>query len=143
MTPPGFVGVTREGCEAKGCCWQPAEFAGAPHVDLPRCFTPNAGPSEYHVAASDPHETGTGAGLHLSRGTQPELGADLDSLRLDVTELGASTLRVCIRDAAGQRWAVPSWLYPRTEATPQRAGEGRDEPQYRWQLTEDPFSVSV
>ena len=47
---------------------------------------PNAGPSEYHVAASDPHETGTGAGLHLSRGTQPELGADLDSLRLDVTE---------------------------------------------------------
>lgn len=37
-------------CEGKGCCWAPAQFDGAPHVDLPWCFTPNAGPSEYRAA---------------------------------------------------------------------------------------------
>ena len=37
-------------CEQKGCCWLPAAFPGAPHVDLPWCFRPNAEPSEYRVA---------------------------------------------------------------------------------------------
>lgn len=36
-------------CEGKGCCWAPAQFDGAPHADLPWCFTTNAGPSEYRA----------------------------------------------------------------------------------------------
>lgn len=40
--PAGYVGITQAQCEAKGCCWAPSEFEGAPHVDLPWCFTANA-----------------------------------------------------------------------------------------------------
>lgn len=31
----GYTGVTQAQCESKGCCWAPAKFEGAPHVDLP------------------------------------------------------------------------------------------------------------
>lgn len=36
-------------CEGRGCCWAPAEFEGAPHVDLPWCFKQNAAPSAYRA----------------------------------------------------------------------------------------------
>ena len=50
--PPrsGYVGITPAQCESKGCCWAPSEFEGAPHVDLPWCFTANAAPAAYRVA---------------------------------------------------------------------------------------------
>lgn len=43
------MGTSQQECEGKGCCWAPAQFDGAPHVDLPWCFTPNAAPSEYRA----------------------------------------------------------------------------------------------
>ena len=50
--PPGYVSITQDICESQGCCWEPAEFHGGPHVDLPWCFRPNQGASEYVVTES-------------------------------------------------------------------------------------------
>lgn len=41
--------MSQQECESQNCCWVPAQFPGAPHVDLPWCFHPNAEPSEYRV----------------------------------------------------------------------------------------------
>lgn len=58
----GYAGMTRAECEGKGCCWAPAEFEGAPHVDLPWCFKANAGDSKYQADELDWGE-GEGHGL--------------------------------------------------------------------------------
>lgn len=54
--------MTQAECEGKGCCWAPAEFEGAPHVDLPWCFKANAGDSKYQADELDWGE-GEGHGL--------------------------------------------------------------------------------
>ena len=41
--------MSQQDCEGRGCCWRTAEFPGAPHVDLPWCFQPNAGRSDYRA----------------------------------------------------------------------------------------------
>lgn len=49
----GYAGMTQAECEGKGCCWAPADFEGAPHVDLPWCFKANAGDSKYQATQLD------------------------------------------------------------------------------------------
>ena len=58
--PAGYAGMTQGECESKGCCWAPAEFEGAPHVDLPWCFKANAGDSRYQADELDWGEGETG-----------------------------------------------------------------------------------
>ncbi|KAL4448262.1 hypothetical protein ABPG75_005481 [Micractinium tetrahymenae] len=107
----GHVGMSQAECEGKGCCWSPADFDGAPHVDLPWCFTPNAGPSEYRAARVEEVSGGVRADLELSRGTQPELGPDIQALRLDLTAPGPGILRLRLTDPRSPRWEVPAWLF--------------------------------
>ncbi len=45
----GYVGITQDICEQKGCCWLPPAFKGAPSMDLPFCFHHNTAPSEYRL----------------------------------------------------------------------------------------------
>jgi hypothetical protein len=71
--------MSQQECEGKGCCWMPAEFEGAPHVDLPWCFKPNAEPSLYQAAGLAAGEAAAvRARLKLAVGTQPYLGPDIE-----------------------------------------------------------------
>lgn len=45
-----------------------------------------------------------------SGGSLPELGEDIDALDMELTEVGAATLRLTLRDAARSRWEVPTDL---------------------------------
>ena len=45
----GFLGIDQQQCEQQGCCWASASFQDAPPVDLPWCFSANAGASAYRV----------------------------------------------------------------------------------------------
>lgn len=70
--------MSQQECDDQGCCWVPADFEGAPHVDLPWCFKPNAEPSEYRVAELRAGEAGSlRAHLELTASTQPYLGPDI------------------------------------------------------------------
>ena len=64
--------MTQQECEGKGCCWAPAEFEGAPHVDLPWCFKANAGASKYQAEELD---WGEGACSQQRRGRAAVLGS--------------------------------------------------------------------
>lgn len=114
----GHVGMSPQECEDKGCCWLPAEFEGAPHVDLPWCFQPNAGASEYRATNAQEGKDGSlQAVLELGTSTQPELGPDVRELRLSAEPLSPSILRVRLTDAHKERWEVPQWLF-RSELLP-------------------------
>ncbi|KAL4423393.1 hypothetical protein ABPG77_004324 [Micractinium sp. CCAP 211/92] len=107
----GYMGMSQAECEGKGCCWAPAQFDGAPHVDLPWCFTPNAGPSEYRAARVKEATGSVHADLELIQGTQPELGPDIQALRLELTAPGQGILRVRLTDPHSPRWEVPARLF--------------------------------
>lgn len=157
----GFVGITQKICEDRGCCWNPAEFKGAPHVDVAWCFHPNAGPSEYVVANQADKGDGLQATLRLSRSTQKELGSDVTELQLDVEEVTDSILRVKLTDPNRRRWELPAWLLKSDPTGSMRvrcggaacterargggaaAGGCRCGKQYRFEHTGDPFSFKV
>ncbi|PSC70424.1 alpha-xylosidase 1 [Micractinium conductrix] len=157
----GFVGMQQGECEAKGCCWNEANFgAGAPHIDLPWCFKSNADASAYRVTQLEQAEGGSvRATLELSHGTHAELGADIKSLRFSADALAPGVLRLHLTNAAAPRWQVPTWLFrsellpgadrPTRGAAPAEAraggpgGGGGDKPQMQLTVREEPFSMEV
>jgi Glycosyl hydrolases family 31/N-terminal barrel of NtMGAM and CtMGAM, maltase-glucoamylase/Trefoil (P-type) domain len=127
----GFVGITADQCKDQGCCWQPAEFEGAPHIDLPWCFYSNNEPSTYAISQKfTPSLQGktsmgnTGGGnsgggnlkkeaiLELKDSSLPQLGADIKRLKTSVEEIAPGIVRFRLTDAEKQRWEVPSNLFP-------------------------------
>lgn len=124
----GFIGITAEQCKDQGCCWLPAEFEGAPHIDLPWCFYSNNDPSTYAIPSSSrggeisPENSRTGGGngsgnieeaiLELKESTLPQLGADIKHLKASVKKISSGIVRFRLTDAVKQRWQVPENLYP-------------------------------
>jgi len=125
----GFLGITAEQCIDQGCCWLPAEFEGAPHIDVPWCFYSNSDPSAYAITSTfrgggggaSPENTkskgnnGSGnleeATLELQESTLPQLGADIKRLKASIKEISPGIVRFRLTDAHKQRWQVPENLY--------------------------------
>lgn len=86
------------------------------------------------------------ATLQLTTGTQPELGPDVEVLRLDVEPLSDTVLRLKLTDAAAPRWEVPTWLFAQSSLLSGSRGAGAgagSTPQFRVAVREAPFSLEV
>jgi len=121
------IGITAEECRDRGCCWLPAGFEGAPHIDLPWCFYSNDEPSTYAIASpfrggrASPENTtrreNNNSGnlkeaiLELEDSTLPQLGDDIQRLKASVEEISPGIVRFRLTDADKQRWQVPENLY--------------------------------
>lgn len=144
------MGISQEECEANGCCWSPAEFEGAPHVDLPWCFKLNDGASTYKVDSfsTQASQKGFATDIDLQAATQPELGLDVGKLRATATEIAPGIVRVRITDAHASRWEVPASLFKsdllaRTEDSAPLQDAASGNTTLAIELNNDPFSFTV
>lgn len=109
----GYIGMDPAECTNRGCCWIPAEFQGAPYVDLPWCFRLNNDPSTYAAESSIfPTSPCMADTISLRQHTLPELGQDVPRLQAAAEEVAPGIIRFRLTGAKRQRWEVPSSLFP-------------------------------
>ncbi|XP_068007377.1 lysosomal alpha-glucosidase isoform X2 [Melanerpes formicivorus] len=120
--------LSREDCEARGCCYVPA----GPGPGPPWCFFPQ-GYRSYR--AENLTATATGYTARLRRVAASFLPGDVSCLRLDLALETATRLRFTLRDAARQRYEVPL-------ATPRASGPATST-LYEVQVNQDPFGLVV
>ncbi|XP_037349477.1 lysosomal alpha-glucosidase isoform X2 [Talpa occidentalis] len=125
-------GITREQCEARGCCYAPAGQRQAPRMGQPWCFFPPSYPS---YVLGNLSSTDTGYTATLTRATPTFFPKDVLTLRLDVLMETESRLRVTIKDPANRRYEVPL----RTPRARRRARA----PLYSVEFSREPFGLVV
>ncbi|KJE94142.1 lysosomal alpha-glucosidase [Capsaspora owczarzaki ATCC 30864] len=101
----GYVGITQQQCEAKGCCWSPLD-------NNPWCFNSNPPQSNYVVKSIA--QTSVGYDITLTLVSAPAtFGPDVVNPKVSVSYDTADQLRVRIVDSDdSSRWEVPTWLSP-------------------------------
>ncbi|XP_074967754.1 lysosomal alpha-glucosidase isoform X1 [Phalacrocorax aristotelis] len=122
--------LSREGCEARGCCYAPA--GPGPGAGPPWCFFPR-GYRSYR--AENLTVTADGYSARLRRVAASFLPGDVGSLRLDVALETPARLRFTLRDPARQRYEVPL-------ATPRASGRAAAT-LYGVQVNQEPFGLVV
>ncbi|XP_035157869.1 lysosomal alpha-glucosidase isoform X4 [Callithrix jacchus] len=125
--------ITQEQCEARGCCYIPAEQAlqGA-QMGQPWCFFPPSYPS-YKLENLSSSEMGYTA--TLTRTTPTFFPKDILTLRLDVMMETENRLHFTIKDPANRRYEVPL-------ETP-RVHSRAPSPLYSVEFSEEPFGLIV
>ena len=83
---PEYVGATKDKCEARGCCWQPATTHGPPY-----CFFPG---NYSGYTASNLKTTASGVTADLTRTTTTLFPPDIKKLKLQIDFQTESQLRV-------------------------------------------------
>ncbi|KAM8947191.1 lysosomal alpha-glucosidase [Pelodytes ibericus] len=124
-------GVSKEQCEARGCCYSPA--ADAPAIGQPWCFYPPTYPS-YKLINFTHTENGYSAILTRSVGTF--MPNDIMTLQLEVFLETSTRLHFTIKDPANKRYEVPI-------PTPKVSGKAASSIQYDIQFIDDPFGLVV
>ncbi|OCT61893.1 hypothetical protein XELAEV_18047924mg [Xenopus laevis] len=122
--------VSKEECEARGCCYSPAEHNG--NIGQPWCFYPPSYPS-YKMDNLTQTDRGYSATLKRSMGTF--MPRDIMTLQLEVFFETESRLHFTIKDPAEKRYEVPI-------PTPQVHGKAPNT-LYDVQFSCDPFSLVV
>ncbi|KAK2112257.1 hypothetical protein P7K49_012004 [Saguinus oedipus] len=125
--------ITQEQCEARGCCYIPAERAlrGA-QMGQPWCFFPLSYPS-YKLENLSSSEMGYTA--TLTRTTPTFFPKDILTLQLDVMMETENRLHFMIKDPANRRYEVPL-------ETP-RVHSRAPSPLYSVEFSEEPFGLIV
>ncbi|XP_032312563.1 lysosomal alpha-glucosidase [Camelus ferus] len=125
--------ITREQCEARGCCYVPArQRPPGAQMGQPWCFFPSGYPS-YKLENLTTTETGYTA--TLTRTTPTFFPKDIMTLRLDVLMETESRLHLTIKDPANRRYEVPL-------ETP-RVHSRAPSTLYSVAFSEEPFGVVV
>ncbi|XP_058140824.1 lysosomal alpha-glucosidase [Dasypus novemcinctus] len=125
--------ITRELCEARGCCYVPARPGPrGPRLGQPWCFFPPGYPS-YRLENLTRTETGY-AGT-LTRAAPSFFPKDILTLRLEVLLETESRLHFTIKDPANKRYEVPM-------ETP-RVSRRAPAPLYSVEFSEEPFGLVV
>lgn len=125
--------ITREQCEARGCCYVPAGWRPrGSQTGQPWCFFPPSYPS-YKLGNLTTTETGYTA--TLTRDTPTFFPKDILTLRLDVLVETESRLHFTIRDPASRRYEVPL-------ETP-RVRSQAPSTLYSVEFSEEPFGIVV
>ncbi|XP_004709306.1 lysosomal alpha-glucosidase isoform X2 [Echinops telfairi] len=125
--------ITREQCEARGCCYSPASLSPrGPRMGRPWCFFPPSYPS-YRLENLTATETGYTA--TLTRATPTFFPKDILTLRLEVLMETPSRLHFTIRDPAHRRYEVPL-------ETPKVRTRAPD-PLYSVEFSHEPFGLIV
>ncbi|KAM3922289.1 lysosomal alpha-glucosidase-like [Leptodactylus fuscus] len=122
--------ITKEECEARGCCFAPAQKN--PGIGQPWCFFSSTYPS-YKV--TNKTETEHGFIATLVRSKRTFMPNDIMTLQLEVLYETDERLHFTITDPAQKRYEVPI-------NTPKANGKAAN-PQYEVQIIEDPFSLVV
>ncbi|KAM9393037.1 lysosomal alpha-glucosidase [Pholidichthys leucotaenia] len=91
--------LSREECEARGCCYAPLATSAGP----PWCFYPHPYPG-YRMGPLTP--TIWGQAATLTRDTPSYLPKDISTLSLDVREENSGTLHLTLKDPSSQRYEV-------------------------------------
>ncbi|XP_075701156.1 lysosomal alpha-glucosidase [Rhinoderma darwinii] len=123
-------GITKEECEARGCCYSPKEK----HLSIgqPWCFFPSTYPS---YKLTNKTETEHGFTATLVRSKETFMPNDIMTLQLIVSFETDDRLHFTINDPAQKRYEVPI-------KTPCAKGKATNA-QYDVQITADPFSLVV
>ncbi|XP_036440892.1 maltase-glucoamylase, intestinal isoform X2 [Colossoma macropomum] len=120
-------------CSSRGCIWQPTNLDG-----VPWCYFPQ----DYGYIAEEVTETPTGWRFDIARNTKypapRATSRDIDTLRVEITYLGAHSLRFKIYDPANKRYEVPVPL-----TLPSDPDVAEDKRMYRVQVTQQPFGIQV
>ncbi|XP_037013855.2 lysosomal alpha-glucosidase [Artibeus jamaicensis] len=124
--------ITREQCEARGCCYVPVGPPRGSQMGPPWCFFPTSYPS-YRLGNLTTTDTGYTASL--ARATPTFFPKDILSLRLDVLLETESRLHFTIKDPASRRYEVPM-------ETP-RVRSRAPSTLYSVEFSEEPFGVVV
>lgn len=123
-------GVSKEECEARGCCYSPAsEHLG---IGQPWCFFASNYPNYKVINKS---ETENGLTATLTRSIKTFMPDDIMELQLDILLETDSRLHFTIKDPTKNRYEVPIH-------TPKVKGKA-SKVQYDVQITNDPFSLMV
>eukprot|EP00163_Fabomonas_tropica_P028458 TRINITY_DN5799_c0_g1_i1.p1 TRINITY_DN5799_c0_g1~~TRINITY_DN5799_c0_g1_i1.p1 ORF type:complete len:964 (-),score=240.45 TRINITY_DN5799_c0_g1_i1:111-3002(-) len=135
-TDCGFTGITQQGCQNRGCCWQPVNPNPS---NQPWCFSPP--PDAYSVdggsLSSAPY--GLSGTVSVKSNGRGVFGPDIPTLSVQAIEETNTRLRVRITDNANARWEVPNSILPRPPIPSSRASS----PEYKFAYTANPFGFSV
>ncbi|XP_073444186.1 lysosomal alpha-glucosidase [Dendrobates tinctorius] len=123
-------GVTKEECEARGCCYSPTE--NDPRIGQPWCFFPSTYPN-YRLTSKN--ETEHGFTATLVRSKETFMPNNIMTLQLVVLFETDDRLHFTIVDPVQKRYEVPM-------KTPCVKGKAANT-QYDVQITADPFSIVV
>ncbi|RUS71085.1 hypothetical protein EGW08_021146 [Elysia chlorotica] len=124
---PEYIGATKDKCEARGCCWQPATSQGPPY-----CFFP-ADYSGY--IAFNVKTTPFGVTADLARTTATLFPPDIETLKLQIDFQTESRLRIKIFDPENARFEPPVDVPSGSQAV--------TSPQYKVKVTNSPFNIVV
>ncbi|KAI4533822.1 hypothetical protein MG293_016841 [Ovis ammon polii] len=125
-------GITQQQCEARGCCYVPAEWPPDAQMGQPWCFFPPSYPS-YRLENLTSTETGYTA--TLTRAVPTFFPKDIMTLKLDVLMETESRLHFTIKDPTNRRYEVPL-------ETP-RVSSQAPFTLYSVEFSEEPFGVVV
>lgn len=126
-------GITREQCEARGCCYVPTgQVLNGPVMGQPWCFFPPNYPS-YRLENLSSTESGYTA--TLTRTSPTFFPKDVLTLQLEVLMETDSRLHFTIKDPTSKRYEVPL-------ETPRVLSQASD-PLYSVEFSEEPFGVIV
>ncbi|KAG9473611.1 hypothetical protein GDO78_004094, partial [Eleutherodactylus coqui] len=123
-------GISKEECEARGCCFSPAKKHLA--IGQPWCFFPSTYPNYKLINKT---ETEHGFTATLVRSKKTFMPSDIMTLQLTVSFETDDRLRFTIKDPNQRRYEVPI-------KTPCAKGKATNT-QYDVQTTADPFSLVV
>lgn len=131
----GFTGINQEGCQSRGCCWNPVNNGGA----TPWCFFPNDAPFPGYMVVSQA-QSSLGITLQLApiNNSSTPYGTPLQSIQVQATYLSKTILEVKITDNNNARYEVPSSLFPRPVQGPVPATKD-----YVFSYTENPFGFAI
>ncbi|KAM7067900.1 lysosomal alpha-glucosidase isoform 1-T2 [Molossus nigricans] len=124
--------ITREQCEARGCCYAPVGRPRGSQMGPPWCFFPPSYPS---YKLGNLTTTDTGYTASLTRAAPTFFPKDIMTLRLDVLVETESRLHFTIKDPANRRYEVPL-------ETP-RVHSRAPSTLYSVNFSQDPFGVVV
>ncbi|XP_030207537.1 lysosomal alpha-glucosidase isoform X2 [Gadus morhua] len=138
--PESRAVVTREMCEARGCCFIPVSSSSTSSSSsspsgrhgIPWCFYPEGFGSYSLVSVND---TALGEEGRLVRDTKTYYPGDIMTLHLEIRHETNTRLRVRITDPSNSRFEVP--------ITVPNATTKADSPTYSVELSKEPFGLIV
>ncbi|KAG0087450.1 hypothetical protein BGZ93_010954 [Podila epicladia] len=144
----GFLGITKEGCIQRQCCWAPS-MAPVPwcfqkkqnNLNAPYCFLRQHSCKGYQVSSATTTANGIQVQLDLNGGSQgcARFGEDIPRLKVIVDFETKSRVRVRILDRERSRYEIPASALPNPQDTAKVIGKL----DYDFKYTENPFTFSV
>ena len=131
----GYAGITAEQCQARGCCWKPAEIGSA----RPWCYRAPSEVPGYEVTSFQKTSNGYVMDLVLLGPTEPQFGEDINHLKVLISFETKDRFHIKIIDADKRRWEIPESVL----SLPPDSGVTEDQANFEFSYTNKPFTFTV